>query len=96
MSMGCHASHPAFVSKVWGRESTSETSDAYLRWTPGLQKLPNGGVDNTAGYLGDAVRTDITAEFVSILGEMIEALSARPITPSPGRLRLGLPAHGSG
>lgn len=39
------------------------------------QQTDTGGWDNTAGYLGDAVRTQITAEFVTILDEMIAAMS---------------------
>lgn len=42
------------------------------------QQTDTGGWDNTAGYLGDAVRTQITAEFVTIIDEMIAGMSSRP------------------
>jgi hypothetical protein len=41
------------------------------------QQTESGGWDNTGGYVNDAIRTEVTAEFVVLLDEMIAGLSAR-------------------
>jgi len=41
------------------------------------QQTDTGGWDNTGGYVNDAIRTEVTAEFVVLLDEMIAGLSAR-------------------
>ncbi len=41
------------------------------------QQTDTGGWDNTGGYINDAIRIEVTAEFVVLLDEMIAGLSAR-------------------
>ncbi|HLB24517.1 MAG TPA: hypothetical protein VJP07_10515 [Dehalococcoidia bacterium] len=41
------------------------------------QQTDTGGWDNTGGYVNDAIRTEVTAEFVVLLDEMIAGLAAR-------------------
>jgi hypothetical protein len=41
------------------------------------QQTESGGWDNTGGYVNDAVRAEVTAEFVVLLDEMIAGLSMR-------------------
>lgn len=41
------------------------------------QQTESGGWDNTGGYVNDAIRTEVTAEFIALLDEMIAGLSAR-------------------
>ena len=41
------------------------------------QQTESGGWDNTGGYVNEAIRTEVTAEFIVLLDEMIGGLSAR-------------------
>ena len=41
------------------------------------QQADNGGWDNTGGYVNDAVRAEVTAEFVVLLDEMVAGLAMR-------------------
>ncbi len=41
------------------------------------QQTETGGWDNTGGYVNEAIRTEVTCEFVVLLDEMIGGLSAR-------------------
>jgi hypothetical protein len=41
------------------------------------QQTDTGGWDNTGGYVNDAIRAEVTAEFVVLLDEMIGGLSMR-------------------
>jgi hypothetical protein len=41
------------------------------------QQTDTGGWDNTGGYVNDAIRTEVTAEFVVLFDEMIGGLAAR-------------------
>jgi hypothetical protein len=41
------------------------------------QQTDTGGWDNTGGYVNDAIRTEVTAEFVVLIDEMLAGLSAR-------------------
>ena len=40
------------------------------------QQTDTGGWDNTGGYVNDAIRTEVTAEFIVLLDEMIGGLAA--------------------
>jgi hypothetical protein len=76
----------AQVGKVgWGAALTyAVTSDQRYRQLAErvgdaivAQQTDTGGWDNTGGYVNEAVRIEVTAEFVVLLSEMIGALSAR-------------------
>jgi hypothetical protein len=41
------------------------------------QQTDTGGWDNTGGYVNDAIRIEVTAEFVALFDEMIAGLAAR-------------------
>jgi len=48
------------------------------------QQTDTGGWDNTGGYVNDAIRAEITAEFIVLLDEMAGGLSMRAVlTPRP-------------
>ncbi len=77
----------AQVGKVgWGAALMYQTTgeDRMLRLAERVgeamaaQQTDTGGWDNTGGYVNDAIRTEVTAEFVVLLDEMIAGLSARP------------------
>jgi hypothetical protein len=40
------------------------------------QQTDTGGWDNTGGYVNDAIRTEVTAEFIVLLDEMIAGIAA--------------------
>lgn len=66
----------ALVYQLTGEQAMYELADKVGEALI-AQQTDTGGWDNTAGYLGDSVRTQITAEFVTILDEMIGGISAR-------------------
>ncbi len=76
----------AQVGKVgWGAaliyQTTGEDKMRHLAERIGeamaAQQTDTGGWDNTGGYVNDAIRTEVTAEFVVLLDEMIAGLAAR-------------------
>jgi hypothetical protein len=40
------------------------------------QQTETGGWDNTGGYVNEAIRTEVTAEFIVLLDEMIGAIAS--------------------
>jgi hypothetical protein len=42
------------------------------------QQTDTGGWDNTGGYVNEAIRIEVTAEFVVLLDEMVAGLAMRP------------------
>ena len=54
------------------RALAERTGEALL-----AQQTESGGWDNTGGYVNDAIRIEVTAEFVVILDEMLAGLSMR-------------------
>ena len=75
----------AQVGKVgWGAALTYAVTreERYLRLAERVgeamvaQQVDGGGWDNTGGYVNDAIRIEVTAEFVVLLSEMLGALEA--------------------